>query len=53
MIQPHTGGVKPLPDFLLSQVLDHEFDNDENQKPITAEPLDWYFSRLWPEQVTE
>jgi hypothetical protein len=34
-------------------VLDREFDDDENQKPLTAEPLDWHESRHWPALATD
>lgn len=34
-------------------IVEREFDEDENYKPVTAEPLDWHLGRHWPILATD
>jgi hypothetical protein len=36
----------------MGTVIDRDFD-DENDKPVTAELLDWHQTRHWPVHVTD
>jgi hypothetical protein len=36
------------PHFVPGDIIDRDFDEEYNRKPVTAEPLDWHLTRHWP-----
>jgi hypothetical protein len=41
------------PNFTPGDVIDRDFDDDENRRRPTGEPLDWHESRHWPALATD
>lgn len=35
------------------EILDRDFDDDQNRRPVTAELLDWHQARHWPVLATD